>query len=289
VSGPISRAFASLLVSFAVSSGSQAALMGYVAEGTDIYRTNFETGQQTRLDLHGIPSIVREFQAIDNSPTEYCLYAVGHWRHSLSFGNPLWRGLYRIDLSTGDVSAQGVFMSWSGHLSRSSWFPDIAYSPDGTGYAIVETILEMFVPDPRNPSLLGVTPIEQVHAQGARAVVGDFRAFAINGNSTGIVWEKISKMLYSIRLTDALATEIGYLDGDFDALDYGPYGTLYGWGDKTLYVINLKNLTATPLRSVEYGNEAFAIPEPATLSLLAFGSLSLIRRQRRRNSRPRGR
>lgn len=62
---------------------SRASLIGYVAEGKYIYRTDFETGQQTQLTL-SLPFNTDRIEAMAVSPIDGSLYVVGHWAYKLS-------------------------------------------------------------------------------------------------------------------------------------------------------------------------------------------------------------
>ena len=72
---------------------SQASLMGYVAEGKYIYRTDFETGQQTQLTIN-LPFNTDRIEAMAVSPVDGSLFVVGHWQYEISNTQ---RGLYKID------------------------------------------------------------------------------------------------------------------------------------------------------------------------------------------------
>ncbi len=251
------------------TSVSQGALMGYVGKGTDIYFTDFETGQQTQITLSNLPSIVSSFEAFAISPTDHTLYAVGHWRYCLNvMGRQLCCAIYKIE-STGQVSK--VFQPWAyGNYG----IPNLAFAPDGALYGFTSNRLLVGNVDTGDMDFIGVTSSNST-----------VRAFAIDFEGAGIVWNSSSTMpLQHIDLSggpNSIVVGREFLEGPFEAFDYGPDGTLYGWHNRRLYEIDIDNLTATELGSFSHGDTAFAliqIPEPTTLTFIGFALLLGIRR-----------
>ena len=79
------------MVLLLANSVAQANLMGYTANGRNIYLTNFEMGSHSLLELNGLSSQVSYFEALEYSLLDGYLYAIGHWSSPLSFGSyNLW-------------------------------------------------------------------------------------------------------------------------------------------------------------------------------------------------------
>lgn len=247
-----------------------AAIIGYVSDGLDIYQTDFETGVQTPLTLFGLATNVDYFEALDISPVDSCLYAVGHWEHYLNVGGrQIERSLYRIDVSSGQVTNNVAFLS-AGHGLYE--LLDLAISSDGIPYAIeLPRMLYALVEPPDPPSYVGVTFLGQLDVFAS--------ALAIDPSGSAVVWG--NDKLWSIDLSDLSDSFLTNLPGDFSALDYGPDDTLYAWGSNTLYRIDLPSGTAAAIRTLSHGAQGFAIvPEPGTLLLFSLGALAVLRKPR---------
>ena len=247
-----------------------AKLEGYVAEGKTVYFTDFETGQQTQIELVGLSEQVDYFESFAFSPIDDCLYAVGHWDNYLTVGGrQIERSLYKINPKTGNVTNNIAFLSSSHGLSN---LPALAISSNGTPYAIELTSggdLYALVDSTGPEDWIGVTHIGQTPP----AI-----ALAINSSDKGILW-CADQHFRLLNLSDSTTTEIGEVTGPFLSLDYSSYGNLYAWGNKTLYQIDVDNLTSVSISSFTYGNAPFAlVPEPSTLLLLGLGGLMLRKR-----------
>lgn len=264
------------MVALSMLGMAEAGLVGYVGTGKDVYWTNFESGQQTQLALNGLSIQVDYFESFAMSRVDGYLYAVGHWSSPLNVGGrTIERSLYKIDPSSGNVTNNVAFLSGSHGLQH---LPALAIASDNTPYAIelrAAGDLYALVPPPGNTDpYIGVTHIGQAIP---------LLALAIDGSNNGIAWSgpPSYQKLYWLDLSDASTTEIGDLSGDFSSLHYAPDGTLYAWGNKTLYEIDVGGLTATSLGSFSYGDSPFAIlPEPSTLLLLGLGAVTLRRKRR---------
>ena len=249
-----------VMVVVLVSTGvSKADLVGYMATYTDnsvVYFTNFDTGEQTPLG----PSGISQLSAFDISPVDGYIYGIDI---DFSASQP---DFYRIATDNGVGTLIKIDI-----LQPNIWGAqrNLTFSSDGTLYGIVGS--DFFTIN----TLTGDTSVI-----GALNPYIDTHAFAINSAGKGIGWDSGANWLFEIDLTDGSTTSLGYLDGGFDAFDFGPDGVLYAWDSNKLYSIDTANLTATHLRTFGQTGYAFAVvPEPTTLLLLGLGAVMLRRKR----------
>jgi hypothetical protein len=209
-------------------------LLGYIATTTNnsvVYRTNFTTGTQTPLGPSG-----QAIRAIAENPADGSLYA-----HS-GPGN-----LYRINTTNGAAS----FVA--------AWRADDMAFFGGHIYAISEIGSESRL-SRFNLSTGTITDI------GPLPLYPTVRAFAIDASGQGIGWDEGSDFLFRVNLSDATTTTLGLLPGDYQAMDYGPDGTLYGWQVDELYRVNPDTVSASFVRGFAIDGVSMTldrlVPEP---------------------------
>ena len=201
----------------------QADVMAYQATcsaNSVLFLSNLDTGERTDIGLTGVRSVYK----LDISPLDGNLYGITLYDGSL----------YTFDTLTG----LGTIVA-SHLLSRAG---GMAFAPDGRLYASIgeELLYELDI------------------AAGTATVVGSLapyiamRSMAIDGAGQGIGWDFGGEWLFHINMDDASIASLGYLSGGpYDALDYGPDGTLYGLRNgRELYSIDIGNVTATYLRNI---------------------------------------
>ena len=246
-----------IVILFAVTGVLKADLTGYTASSTSnsvVYLTNFDTGEQTTL---GLPSGIDRIKALEVSPVDGELYAIGGGNKVSGYFS---RELYRIDRATGVGQFVGTM--------NSKYFQDLSFAPTGQLYGVAG-----------NDIYFGDTLYNINLTNGAATSVGSLSPFtatlalAIDNTGKGIGWDSGAKWLYKINITDGSTTSLGQLAGNFDAFDYSPDGTLYGWAGNALYSINTETVTSTYLRNFSIsGRSITMVPEPSTLALwLLFG------------------
>lgn len=237
------------------SSKANSDLSGYVSAWSDIYKTNFLTGQQIPLGVTGISDI----RAIDISPIDDLLYVADD-------GGQLWK-----------VNPDSGGATYIGNMGRR--IESLSFAEDGTLYAIhrdSKTLKQIDTATAAATSIGSFFP-------------HDLMAFAISDTGRAVAWVYNSfgppYLFLEINIGDGSNTTLGYVNTPISSLDFGPDGELYGWGWHSLlplYRIDLDTLQVTTLGTYNgYGeggrgslaiiSEPTVIPAPPAILLGAIG------------------
>lgn len=165
-------------------------------------------------------------------------------------------------------------------------------SPEGILYGIFNgSELRTVNTDTGSTTLIGDIKI-LTEINEADFTIIEAMAFAPTGTlyAVGSPISGPSDHLYTLDPLTGILDLIGQLDGvtDIDTLTFGPDGFLYGVDSLAGTLAELYRISPTDVSVINLGafglnevNGLFAIPEPATLSLLALGALALTRRRKK--------
>ena len=227
-----------------------AALDGYTASPASsvVYYTNFETGEQTPI---GGPSSIPYIYTLEYSFFDETLYAASS------------NDLYSIDSSSG----LGTLIK--SNITESD-INSLDSAPDGSLYATL-----------RNNDFCRIDPLS-----GTSTLISSFyptyfaRTFTVINETTAIAWDRDDGWLFEVDLTDGSTTSLGYFEGPFEALEFGPDGMLYAWYVDNFFSLDVESMTSTYLQSFSVsGHSMTIIPEPATLLLFGLGAVVLKRKR----------
>jgi hypothetical protein len=251
-----------LLVSLAVSAGAD--IIGYSvqSDGNDwLYEINLNTGAATPVGPVGFLDV----EGLCFQPGTGTLFGWNNGGH-----------LITIDPATGagtTVGPSGV----SGQFDAG-----LTFDASGDLFASMATTEELYGVNPATgqASLIGPTTGEDVIALADAG--GDLLwGVSQDYDEQPLKFVSISKSTGATTLIGPLGLGSGITAGV--GIDYGPDGTLWGIADNgAIFTIDTANGQATVMATTLGGFEGLAIPEPATLALLAPGGLMFVRRRRRR-------
>ena len=247
-----------MAIGLVVTGVSKADVMGYTGTCTQfsvVYPTNLSTGEQ----IHpGLLTSIYQLDALEAS-TNGKLYALN------VYGN-----FWEIDVI--DWQTASLILIKDDIFQINAYFgQSLAFAPNGKLYATVEDPGDLFEIDVSTGDTTLVGSLSPFTAP---------MAFAINSQGRAVGWDEAAGWLFEVDLSDGSTTSIDPISGNFDAFDFGPDGTLYGWDHGDLYSIDLDNCNKTYINSFEHsGRSLTVIPEPATLLLLGLGAVMLRRKR----------
>jgi hypothetical protein len=184
--------------------------------------------------------------------------------------------LITIDLATGmgtTVGPSGV----SGQFDAG-----LTFDAGGDLFASMATAEELYSVDPLTglASLIGPTTRQDVVAlvdAGGDTLWGVSQDY--DGQPLNFV--SVSKSTGATTVIGPMGLGSGITAGV--GIDYGPDGTLWGIADNgVIFTIDTTTGQATVVATTLGGFEGLAIPEPATVALLALGGQGILRRRRKR-------
>ena len=239
------------------------AVVGYQATAetsgdgfSKLYSIDVTTGVRGLIGSTGVQCL----RALDSSPHDGFLYGLG-------YGSVAGTSLFRIDTATGSATEVVTGVAPGGFVVN-----NLAFAPNGIAYASVGWLYD----DPVNLDLLKIDVLNKTvtHLGSLSPVYDQMRALAIDAAGNGIGWDADSNSLFTVDLNTAATTHLGDLNLRFEAFDYGPDGTLYGWSIwDEIYAIDPASATATLMPGLtntphSIGSLAIAfppVPEPTSL------------------------
>ena len=230
------------------------------SDGDDnLYRINLNTGAATKIGPVGHVDL----EGLSFQPGTGILFgAVNH----------ISEVLVTINLSTGATTTVGSLFPGQGDSVMDL---GLAFTNDGSLWMATDLPGDFYSVNPATGMATKVGPQGQM-VNGLDCSAGG-TVYGLGGD-----W---ADNLVTINTATGAATSVGPLltvslvDG---GIAFGPGGTLWGIEDGgTIFTINPSTGNATVVTTTLSGFESLAIPEPASLFLLALGGIALMRRRQK--------